>query len=725
MTNGLLSPANWVLTVRPFVIGLCLAISYYFHNLQSLIGTVGSAVVVFGYLVLLFMAISHFVFRALSLDRPQSAPTEARNQLAWAGLAVVVGFAATMVIPIERVSLLREQSLQIRSLGERNPESRGDEVWILGVQQENGGELLPDDVYGPEWSELNGAHYTAQDGPAEVSWTGRLDQDIVVKLLRHPWSGLAEVTWNGETQVVDLYSDPGANEVIFLQPREDVLYQSIRMLVWATDSIWSGSLILLIAVAILRAMKQRVAQPTQPLGRAQLVLLFGFSVSTWLIYLLSNWPGISTVDTGMQWMQIRGAPLTDWHPAIHTLLMYALTRIWDSPAAVAIFQIVALSGIATWITKSFVDMGTPRWIAIGCFAGFVLSPTNGIMVNTLWKDILYGASVLLLSAQLVRVVISRGAWLKAKRHWVALALVMAVVALFRHNGPVIVAATAIASAMLYRQYVWRIVAATCIGMAIWLGTRTILYPLVGVVNSASQPGLQFYLAHHIAAQMAHGTPIEPSEAQTLALFRPDIPWPYDCTSVNPTVFDGQFNMQQAATYWEDLLRVGVNLGLRAPLTAINHQLCISQFVWRIRKPPPPNDFYFAVSSDDRGQMSRVNLDNERIDVFTAEPTIARLGAVSSLVHSALAYSLYSDAIALFWRPALQLYVIIGASLLLAFRTKSVKWFLVAVPVLANSAIIAAVAPGQDFRFQYSVFLVGALLGPMLVFLDAKAKNEPT
>ena len=57
-----------------------------------------------------------------------------------------------------------------------------------------------------------------------------------------------------------------------------------------------------------------------------------------LLYLLAYFPGGASSDTLIQWQQIRLSQFDDWHPALHTLYEWAVTRIIPHPGALLILQ---------------------------------------------------------------------------------------------------------------------------------------------------------------------------------------------------------------------------------------------------------------------------------------------------------------------------------------------------------------------------------------------------
>ena len=78
------------------------------------------------------------------------------------------------------------------------------------------------------------------------------------------------------------------------------------------------------------------------------------------------------------------------------------------------------------------------------------------MVIVLWKDIPYSTSLFLLSLMILKIVLTKGAWLEKRYTWVWLGLVSLCVASFRHNGFPIPIAAWIAVLIFYRKW-WKYV----------------------------------------------------------------------------------------------------------------------------------------------------------------------------------------------------------------------------------------------------------------------------
>lgn len=154
----------------------------------------------------------------------------------------------------------------------------------------------------------------------------------------------------------------------------------------------------------------------------------------WFLYLLAFWPGIMTNDSIDQWTQITTGRYVDIHPVFHTLFLWLLTRIYFSPATIAIVQILMLSSLSGGILYYFERLGSSKIVLWGISFLMAVSPVNSDMVITLWKDIPYSTTLLGLTFIFMIIVYSNGKWLYQNKNLLLLGTTALLIFLFRHNG---------------------------------------------------------------------------------------------------------------------------------------------------------------------------------------------------------------------------------------------------------------------------------------------------
>ena len=146
------------------------------------------------------------------------------------------------------------------------------------------------------------------------------------------------------------------------------------------------------------------------------------------------WPGGVSYDASNQWRQAHSGEFNNWHPVFHTLLIWLVTRIWDSyPFAVCV-QMIAFSAAMAYLTATLNRRGVPAWLALGAHTLVCASLPVRNTLMYLGKDSAMTAAVLVVAAQTVHMLHTRGVWLKRPRNAVCFGLTLAAATLLRHNA---------------------------------------------------------------------------------------------------------------------------------------------------------------------------------------------------------------------------------------------------------------------------------------------------
>jgi len=160
-----------------------------------------------------------------------------------------------------------------------------------------------------------------------------------------------------------------------------------------------------------------------------------FSLLVSLVYLRAFFPGGFSSDTTTQWHQLRGElALSDWHPALHTMLLWFLTRIVDHPAFVLLVQGISYACAVGYAAAVMTRWRTPKpfvWLTVLYLSA---NPALSNIMAFPWKDCAFAVSSLFLLVQLFEIHCSQGQWLKSALHVLLFALTLALCAILRHNG---------------------------------------------------------------------------------------------------------------------------------------------------------------------------------------------------------------------------------------------------------------------------------------------------
>jgi len=113
--------------------------------------------------------------------------------------------------------VLREYDIVITATGQKNPAAQGTEVWVtsFGFRGRNRPTEYMTEVFG--WKQDKGGAFFSHDNqPASIRWRGWLPLNGSLSFGTHLWSGIAELTVNGQRRRLDLYSTDGGSIEIFL-----------------------------------------------------------------------------------------------------------------------------------------------------------------------------------------------------------------------------------------------------------------------------------------------------------------------------------------------------------------------------------------------------------------------------------------------------------------------------------------------------------------------------
>lgn len=169
-------------------------------------------------------------------------------------------------------------------------------------------------------------------------------------------------------------------------------------------------------------------------------IIFAMAVCfiAWLPYFLYLFPGVMTPDSINQLEQAMGMTnYSNHHPWIHTLLIkytFLTGRFISGTnnggvACYTIVQMLLCSFTAGFAVDTIKKIKMPKVVLIIVLVFFAIVPFNAVYVVTMWKDVIFGYSVLALNCILVRLLL-----LKDKKMTVPLGLVGVIICLFRSNG---------------------------------------------------------------------------------------------------------------------------------------------------------------------------------------------------------------------------------------------------------------------------------------------------
>jgi hypothetical protein len=616
----------------------------------------------------------------------------------------------TLVIPVDLSGSAEDlgevETLEVVALGEKNPDSLGSEVWLFDIIDD--GEPIDHEkvVLGETWAVDDGAIRTTGEVGDSALWLGRAAKGLEVVLLAHQYSGIVEISWGDTVEVIDLYDPEGTQVTIELPPSSPlILYRTSVLL---AHGLAIGLTLLALTVWLVQRPSRSTASDgdVTPSGRWHWGALATPPALVWSIHLLAFWPGLMSVDSTMQWGQVLVGHFNDWHPAFHTMLEWLVTRLAMTPAVVAGAQILALSGVVGWALATMRRLGFPPvglWV-ISVLVAFW--PSSGITVITLWKDVAYGIGVLALGVIVLREVDGRLSILGKRYGWVVVGGLLALTALVHHAGIYVAIGSLVALGIATRKRA--VVGAAAMAIALMAFVQFGIYNVAGVVGD--HPGTDGVVVHHLGAHLVDETPLTQEDRAQLDDLLPtgDTDW-YNCETLTPVVLDPRFDMDEIHENGQQARSVWLRLLTRNPSADLEHMVCNSSLVWRIRMLPGAYVYNNNLFLDDLGDYSTIT-DNEH--GLELEPVIPVL---TEPLADTIRQTELPETGWLWWRGPVYLYLIVFGAIVASLRSANWRYWVVAVPSFLVAAVLAIAAPAQDFRYMYPVVLSGLVLAPYLLF----------
>jgi len=335
---------------------------------------------------------------------------------------------------------------------------------------------------------------------------------------------------------------------------------------------------------------------------------------------------------------------------------------------------------------------------------------NNVMVITLWKDIPYAIAQLGLFWMLLRVWRTGGGWLHSRRAVALAAVLVAAVALFRHNGPPVALLTLLAFPLVGRDVPMRQVA--LIGgwaLILVLGVRGVVYSALDVTPMPPWLARQMQI-HQLGAYAAHSTQLDDADRALLERLLPLDEWRrrYSCYTVNTLVhLSPTMRRRFFDTYVNAYTDLWLRLVVRDPATLIQHQWCLTSLIWRVMQP---TDGYLYA-------WHKTLIDDYGKDVGLTPSSV--LPGLRDLLASWLTSLERPEVVWLVWRPATYLYLTLFCVAVFCIRHRSWHTAALAMPTIAQSLVLAMLIVSQSFRYQYPVYLI-ALVSIGLLFVPVSS-----
>lgn len=205
-----------------------------------------------------------------------------------------------------------------------------------------------------------------------------------------------------------------------------------------------------------------------------IVLLFS------VVYWLGDYPGGFNLDAYGQWMQAHGRmQYNDWHPFVSTLLIQLVLWIQDSFVFYIAVQIILFSIAVSYLLCCLQSLGIKHEFLVGVAFYIGFNPAIGLNTISMTKDAQFTILIVLLTGVFIRIISTRGEWLKNTIHLVWLSILTIGALLVRHNGILFVIPAFLLLILLFKTTRCRIIL-SCLSVV--FVTIIIKWPIASMLN---------------------------------------------------------------------------------------------------------------------------------------------------------------------------------------------------------------------------------------------------
>ena len=346
---------------------------------------------------LVYLSLTRFLLPRLC----EYSPKARRN---WIPLSIGVGILFTLVTrPPQVLLLLPVHHLQIIVPAGSAERTVTLEYAKTSLREIGFGEYMQEG----EWKRTETGFTHTGGEPASLTWSGRSGETAMLVLSNTPGIESVRAGWDGD--LASLVPTDSSSAPIIVASKFNVGWMSVTFSRLVTGLVFG---ILFLVLTLLLAGVQLKSAPAVKRKRGYWLIYALPMAAVWGIYLLAFFPGMMSTDSAIQWKQVISGKFNDLHPVFHTLFIWLITRLWFSPATVALFQILSLSLTIGWGISILDEQGLPTWASWILAVIFAVSPVNAGLVITIWKDIPFSTCLLLLSLLILKVVFSNGEFLK-------------------------------------------------------------------------------------------------------------------------------------------------------------------------------------------------------------------------------------------------------------------------------------------------------------------------
>ena len=457
---------------------------------------------------------------------------------------------------------------------------------------------------------------------------------------------------------------------------------------------------------------------------------FLINLAVFSVYFYATYPGYISPDTVYQWSEVQKAHFSDWHPAIHIMIIWCLTRICNKFQFVLIFQAFVFMILNSSLCYEMSKLGLSKKLSKWVFFLTIISPATCSLMMTIWKDISFAISVLGLTEILILTYFSGGRWIKSNLHSIIFGIVLALATMLRHNG--ILFTLPFAVVFLYLFFCKYVLRSLIIAVCLVIFVKFPLYSYLEVSPHPQPQAEMCGLPMTVLSEIFVNNPSVLDQETTdflLSIENRDT-WmkKYESGSWNSIKYLSPHNKDNLTTVtnqkltkfsMQKILLKAIKSGFQDHKNTLNALINLTGLVWRITIFPNNPSHIHPINSYNASIYTGYLLGEELKNYSEINQQIKYINhdsALKGILQIIIIF--FSFIFCIFWCPGIYLLLLI-LSAFFSFHRLRWKSFLIISPILVyNFGTMLLLCGYNDFRFFFFNVLI-TFPYMFLLFADKK------
>ncbi len=195
-----------------------------------------------------------------------------------------------------------------------------------------------------------------------------------------------------------------------------------------------------------------------------------------LYYFLS--PPSVYADTAVQWEQIKAFQFNDWHPIIHTFLIWGASLFCPSITVITFLQFIILLLSIRYVLHILCDNDVGVVFIKYILLYFLMNPALYWLFSSILKDAAFCIALIIMTGQLLQIFFSNGKYLQRNKNLILFSITLFFVFTIRHNGSLIVLPVLTLLFFIGKQYFLRVLFLLILVCCFILTAKNVFYPIL-------------------------------------------------------------------------------------------------------------------------------------------------------------------------------------------------------------------------------------------------------